>query len=88
MTMKQMFFFDSLLTPKLLLVSYWLSLASAIGVGIYTMISAQGVSIAHILIGIVTLVGIRVSFEMIMIVFKMAEYLRRIAENQPQRDAE
>lgn len=85
--MRQIFFFDSLLTPKILLACYWLSLLGVVISGFISLAVTHSFSFWQLLVGLGMMVGIRISFEMIMIMFKMAEYLRRIAENQPKRDA-
>lgn len=75
---KNILFFNSLITPKILTMLYWLSLLTLIVAGIATMVTH------NIFVGLVMLIfggmGIRVSFEMIMIAFKNNEYLKKIAE--------
>lgn len=76
--MKDILFFDNLVTPKILTVLYWLSLAGVVLSGI-TMIFAGSffTGLFSIVFGAL---GTRVFFEMIMIVFKNNEYLKKIAE--------
>lgn len=84
--MKNIFFFNSMITPKIVTFLYWLTLIAVIVSGIINMIA-----IGHYagflggvfggLLGIVVgLVLTRVSFELIIVVFKNNEYLRRISE--------
>jgi NADH:ubiquinone oxidoreductase subunit K len=77
--MKNIFFFDSLITPKLLVVLYWLSLISILISAVFTMFAGQ--MIAGILALILGSLGVRVGFELIMIAFKNNEYLKRIADH-------
>lgn len=76
--MKSIFFFDAMLTPKIITVVYWLSLLAVIFYGIGFMYYGQFfLGLLGLIIGCLM---IRVSFEMIMIAFKNNEYLRKIAE--------
>ncbi|EPY5345317.1 DUF4282 domain-containing protein [Klebsiella quasipneumoniae] len=77
--MKSVFGFDAMLTPKILVVIYWISMLCILGVGVYSIISDHPVYAAIGTIG--GLIGCRMCFELIMIAFKNNEYLRRIAEN-------
>lgn len=77
--MKNIFFFESLITPKLLVVLYWLSLISILISSVITMLAGQ--MIAGILALILGSLGVRVGFELIMIAFKNNEYLKRIADH-------
>ncbi|RWR00723.1 hypothetical protein ED28_17845 [[Pantoea] beijingensis] len=78
--MKNIFFFDNLITPKILVLFYWLSLIMVIATSLFSM--AVNFSLFNILGLIVGCVAVRVGFELIMIAFKNNEYLRRIAESQ------
>ena len=76
--MKNIFFFDSLITPKILVVIYWLCLLSVLISSVTTMY------VGSFLLGLLALIfgclGTRVCFELVMIAFKNNEYLRLIAE--------
>ncbi|MGK7246626.1 DUF4282 domain-containing protein [Buttiauxella agrestis] len=61
--MKNIFFFESLITPKLLVVLYWLSLISILISAVITMFAGQ--MIAGILALILGSLGVRVGFELI-----------------------
>lgn len=77
--MKSVFGFDSMLTPKILVVIYWVSMLCILVIGGYSMISNNTVYALLVTIG--GLIGCRMCFELIMIAFKNNEYLRRIAES-------
>jgi predicted ferric reductase len=77
--MKSIFGFDAMLTPKILVVIYWLSMLFILGVGVYSVIFDNPIYAAFGTIG--GLIGCRMCFELIMIAFKNNEYLRRIAES-------
>ncbi|MCE0828476.1 MULTISPECIES: DUF4282 domain-containing protein [Buttiauxella] len=80
--MKNIFFFDTLITPKLLVVLYWLSIISIVISAATTIFLGQALAgIFGLVFGIL---AVRVGFELIMIAFKNNEYLKRIAENLPE----
>ncbi|QNQ54504.1 DUF4282 domain-containing protein [Serratia liquefaciens] len=76
--MKNIFFFDAMLTPKIITGVYWLCLLGIIVGGIGAMFYGEFFRglFAIIIGGVFT----RVCFEMIIIAFKNNEYLRKIAE--------
>lgn len=76
--MKNIFFFDSMLTPKIVTGLYWLFLLTTIAGGISSIFYG---GVLRGLIGMVVgCILVRIFFEMIIIVFKNNEYLRKIAE--------
>jgi hypothetical protein len=76
--MKSIFFFDAMLTPKIITVAYWLSLLGMILSGI--MYIYMGDFFRGLLGMVIGCIFIRVCFEMVIIAFKNNEYLRKIAE--------
>ncbi|ATM97779.1 Uncharacterised protein [Yersinia frederiksenii] len=76
--LKNVLFFDSLLTPKILTGLYWALLVLIIISGVLVMVQAS------IIAGFFSIIGgcltSRICFEMIMIAFKNNEYLKKIAE--------
>jgi hypothetical protein len=77
-TVKNIFFFDAMLTPKIITAVYWLCLLAILASGIGAMVYGEFFRglLGMILGGVFT----RVCFEMIIIAFKNNEYLRKIAE--------
>ncbi|MGP2467344.1 DUF4282 domain-containing protein [Yersinia sp. 2540 StPb PI] len=76
--LKNVLFFDALLTPKILTGLYWLLLVLIIISGVFVMINTSVIGgFFSILAGGLTS---RICFEMIMIAFKNNEYLKKIAE--------
>lgn len=67
--------FTSLITPQLITVSYWLvSLLIAVaGTWLWTVSSLAVMAVSLILV--------RIGFELVMVSFKNNEYLRRICES-------
>lgn len=85
MTGKDIFFFDSMLTPKIITVVYWLSLFAVIVTGLTTWFSGfGGFTFAKFLMGIAIMVGgavgARIYCELLIVLFKIHENIRRIAD--------
>jgi hypothetical protein len=76
--MKSIFFFDAMLTPKIITAVYWLCLLMLVIGGIVAIFNGEVLRglFAMVIGGVVT----RVCFEMVIIAFKNNEYLRKIAE--------
>jgi len=76
MDIKELLFFDSMITPKLITVLYWLFLAGAIIGGIATMTGASfWMGLLSMLGGVL---GARIGCELLMVAFKMNEALQEI----------
>lgn len=84
--MKSILGFDYLLTPRVLVLFYWIAMLLIFAGGVYTMFSDR--LITGFIGTICSPVGCRVMFELIMVAFKNNEYLRRIAENTSVKSAE
>ncbi|MEJ2612389.1 MAG: DUF4282 domain-containing protein [Candidatus Thiodiazotropha sp.] len=79
--MKQILFFDKMLTPKIITIVYWLLLLAAVIAGVVSMFSGyQGFSISSFFVGIVYAVGgvisARIWCELLIVLFKMNEALQ------------
>jgi hypothetical protein len=81
--MKDVFFFDSMLTPKIIIFIYWLGLISVVIGAIGTMFSEYGggfwAGLGILLFG---LIGTRVWCELLIVLFKINENLQKIANRQ------
>ena len=81
--MKDFLFFDSMVTPKIITVIYWLLLLSVIGTGLGTMFFGYQTEIFSglgIIIGGV--IAARVWCEMLIVLFKINDNLQRIADKK------
>ncbi|MBD1571579.1 DUF4282 domain-containing protein [Aliivibrio sp. S10_S31] len=78
--MKDIFFFDSMLTPKIITIVYWLLLVSAVVSGIGTMFAGYEKNILGGL-GIIVggAIGARIWCELLIVLFKIHENLQKIA---------
>lgn len=77
--MKVILGFDSLLTPKIMVFLYWIFMVLVVVGGVISIFNGQ--IIAGLFVTVLSLVGCRVMFELIMIAFKNNEYLRLIAQS-------
>ena len=81
--MKDVLFFDSMLTPKIITFVYWLMLAAAVISGVSAMFTTYGGGFftgAGILIAGV--IGARIWCELLIVLFKIHENLKKIADNK------
>lgn len=77
--------FETLITPKIITIVYWLAtILLIVGTILSWLQQREGVSISFA----VSLVATRVIFELIMVSFKNNEYLRRICEATETKKAE
>lgn len=80
--MKSILFFNKMYVPEFITFVYWLAL-------VLTVIGSIGMMSQNVLMGILSLIGglvaTRFGFEMLLVVFKINESLKTIAENtQPK----
>ncbi|HBC0522269.1 TPA: hypothetical protein I8373_001649 [Citrobacter freundii] len=77
--------FETLITPKIITIVYWLATILLIAGTILSWLQQrEGVSISFA----VSLIATRVIFELIMVSFKNNEYLRRICEAAEEKKVE
>jgi hypothetical protein len=81
--MKDLLFFEKLVTPKFITFIYWLMLAGIVIGGIYRIFGGYGgVSVSKFFMGLVFIVlgavGVRVWCELLIVLFKMNEALQDI----------
>ncbi len=75
--MKDLFFFDKMLTPKIIVFVYWLMLLSAVASGLGIMFAGDsffgglGAAIGGI-------IGARIICELLIVMFKMNEALQEL----------
>jgi hypothetical protein len=85
MSLRDILFFDSMLTPKVVTVVYWLLLLAALiaGLGSIFYLGFQYVTFGGFMRGLViTLggaVGARIWCELVIVLFKLNENVQRIA---------
>lgn len=82
--MKDILFFETMLTPKVITVIYWILLVIAVVSGFTEMAGGYaGPTFASLVMGLVTIVfGVivaRISCELIIVVFRIHDYLKQLA---------
>ena len=78
--MKDIFFFDSMLTPKIITFIYWLLLISSLVSGLASMFTEYGGGfLAGLGIIIFGAIGSRIWCELLIVLFKIHENLQKIA---------
>lgn len=85
--MKDIFFFDSMLTPKIITFVYWLILFFAVASGLGTMFSGYGgFGFGKFLAGLGIMVGgavgARIWCELLIVLFKIHENIRKLADDK------
>jgi hypothetical protein len=80
----QLFFFDSMVTPKIITFVYWLLLVAALIGGIGSMFAFRGVTFVSFMTGIGIVIGgalvARIWCELLMVLFKINEHTQKMAE--------
>ncbi|BBG31032.1 MULTISPECIES: DUF4282 domain-containing protein [Zymobacter] len=77
---KQLLSFETMVTPKLITILYWVMLVIIVIAGIRSIVFV-GI-IPGIISMVVMAVVVRILFELTMLAFKNNEYLKKIAERQ------
>ncbi|WP_018158318.1 MULTISPECIES: DUF4282 domain-containing protein [unclassified Thioalkalivibrio] len=80
--MRDFLFFDTMLTPKIITIVYWLLLLVVVVSGLGAMFSGSG--LMGLLIGLAILVfgaiGARVWSELLIVIFKINENTKKMAD--------
>ncbi|MGE4366829.1 DUF4282 domain-containing protein [Thermomonas sp.] len=83
--MRDVFFLDSMLTPKIITLVYWVGLLGAVFAGLSSMFGGWGGFnfyrfLAGLFIMVAGAIGVRIWCELLIILFKIHENIRRLAE--------
>lgn len=75
--MRNVFFFDDMLTPKLITLIYWLGVIGVVISGIGYMFSQNFLAgLGMLILGVI---GVRVWCELVIVIFKINENLKVVA---------
>jgi hypothetical protein len=79
--MKQVLFFDSMLTPKIIIAVYWIGLVGLfIGTIVFMFVGYEGFTFEKFMTGLFVMVGgavgLRIWCELLIVLFKMNEALQ------------
>ena len=84
--MKDLFFFNTMFTPKIITFVYWLALFAAVVSGIGSMFAFGRMSLTSFLTGLAIIVGgaigARIWCELLIVLFKINENMQKVA-NKP-----
>lgn len=82
--MKDVFFFDSMLTPKIITFVYWLMLFTVVISGLGAIFSGYGGFFGNLFAGLGIIIGgaigARIWCELLIVLFKIHDNLKKIAE--------
>jgi len=76
--MRDILFFDAMLTPKIITFVYWLMLAGVVLGGLGTIFSGAILSGIGVLVG--GAVGVRIWCELLIVLFKVNDNIKALAE--------
>jgi hypothetical protein len=89
MNARNLFFFDSMLTPKFITFIYWIGLIAVVimGFGSIFIMGFQYVTFGGFVRGLITTVcgaiAVRVYCELMIVLFKINENVQKIADKKP-----
>ncbi|QDT27342.1 hypothetical protein Enr10x_26590 [Gimesia panareensis] len=82
--MRDVLFFDSMLTPKFITFVYWLLLAGVAWSGLKVIFGGFGFSFEKLILGLLMMVtgavGARIWCELLIVLFKIHDNVKKIAE--------
>lgn len=86
MDWKKLFFFDEMLTPKIITFVYWLGLFGVVIGGIGSMFMTGRLSFMGFVTGLAIIVGggigVRIWCELLIVLFKINENVQKIANRK------
>lgn len=85
----KLLYLDTMITPQIITFIYWILLLSSIGAGLFTMFGGfGGFSFSKFLTGIFTMiagaVAVRIWCELLIVIFKIHENLKKVATNKEE----
>jgi len=84
--MREILFFDSMLTPKVITFVYWLMLVVVVISGLRTIYGGSGFSFEKLILGLLVMVsgaiGARIWCELLIVLFKIHDNVKKMAEKE------
>ena len=81
--MRDIFFFDAMLTPKIITLIYWVLLLGALFSGLAVMFTGYNGLFKGLGIIVAGSIGARIWCELLIVLFKIHENIRKIADRTP-----
>jgi hypothetical protein len=82
--MKDLLFFNSMLTPKIITLVYWMLLLAVVIAGIGAMFAPWGFTFGSFLKGLFMIIaggiGVRIWSELMIVLFKINENMQKMAD--------
>ena len=82
--MREVLFFDSMLTPKVITFVYWLMLVVVLISGLKTIFGGFGPTLGTVIFGLLMMVsgavGARIWCELLIVLFKIHDNVKKMAE--------
>ena len=83
----RLFFFDTMITPKIITFIYWILLLAVVGYGLSTMFGGyEGFTFSKFIMGLLYITGgaiaVRIWCELMIVIFKINENLQNL--NNPK----
>ncbi|KKO50426.1 membrane protein [Arsukibacterium sp. MJ3] len=79
--MKDVLFFNSMLTPKIITIVYWLLLFAVLVSGLGSIFTAYGSFWSGLGILVFGSIGVRIWCELLIVLFKIHENLKKLADS-------
>ncbi len=80
---KKIFSLDEMITPKIITLVYWLTLLGAVFIGLSTMFTS-GFTFEKFITGLLLMLGVavgaRIYCELLIVIFKIHENLKKLAD--------
>ncbi len=82
--MKDIFCFNTMLTPKIIVVVYWLLLFSVLVSGFGTMFAVSGFGgiLSGLFVMMIGALGVRIWCELLIVLFKIHDNLKKLADRE------
>ncbi|KKO43945.1 membrane protein [Arsukibacterium ikkense] len=80
--MRDVLFFDSMLTPKIITFVYWLLLLAVLVSGLGAVFSGYGSFWSGLGILVFGSIGVRIWCELLIVLFKIHENLKKLADKE------
>ncbi|ECJ7923130.1 hypothetical protein DEC12_21080 [Salmonella enterica] len=82
MNLKSWLFFDTMITPRIIRIVYWILLFLTIVSGVFGIF----INPVSIIVTIISIIFLRISCEVVILMFNIYQQIKKIADNIPVKD--